>query len=78
VRNHHEDPFASPIAPPAATDTGGRRDEDFVAYLTIGHADARGTASGPMGEAVDHSFSQLAVEDIRAVVAYLRTVPPIA
>ena len=31
-----------------------------------------------MGEAVDHSFSQLAPEDIRAVVAYLRTVPPIA
>ena len=31
-----------------------------------------------MGEAVDQSFSQLAPQDIRAVVAYLRTVPPIA
>ena len=31
-----------------------------------------------MGEAVDHSFSQLAPEDIRAVVAYLRSVPAIA
>jgi mono/diheme cytochrome c family protein len=31
-----------------------------------------------MGEAVDHSFSQFAPEDIRAVVAYLRTVPPLA
>jgi mono/diheme cytochrome c family protein len=30
-----------------------------------------------MGEAVDHSFSQLAAEDIQAVVTYLRTVPPI-
>src|SRR5260370_23663631 len=29
-----------------------------------------------MGEAVDHSFSQLTGEDIRAVVAYLRSVPP--
>ena len=28
-----------------------------------------------MGEAVDQSFSQLAPEDIRAVVAYLRSVP---
>ena len=37
-----------------------------------------GTASGPMGEAVDHSFSQLAPEDIRAIVAYLRSVPAIA
>ena len=31
-----------------------------------------------MGEAVDHSFSQLAPEDIRAIVTYLRSVPPIA
>src|SRR6202035_4932324 len=30
------------------------------------------------GEAVDHSLSRLAAEDIRAVVAYLRTVPAIA
>ena len=29
-----------------------------------------------MGEAVDHSLSQLAPEDIRAIVAYLRSVPP--
>jgi mono/diheme cytochrome c family protein len=28
-----------------------------------------------MGEAVEHSLSQLAPEDIRAVVAYLRSVP---
>ena len=31
-----------------------------------------------MGEAVDHSLSQLAPEDIRAVVAYLRSVPATA
>ena len=30
-----------------------------------------------MGEAVDHSLSRLAPEDIRALVAYLRTVPAI-
>jgi mono/diheme cytochrome c family protein len=29
-----------------------------------------------MGEAVDHSLSQLAPEDVRAIVAYLRSVPP--
>ena len=66
------------ISSDKATGIGGWRDEDLVAYLTIGHADGHGTASGPMGEAVDHSFSQLAQEDIRAVVAYLRTVPPTA
>jgi hypothetical protein len=78
VRNHHDDPFGSLIVPPVATDTGGWRNGDLVAYLTIRHADARGTGSGPMGETVDHSLSQLAAEDIRAVVAYLRTVPSIA
>jgi len=36
-----------------------------------------GTASGPMGEAVDHSFSRLTPEDVHAVVAYLRSVPAI-
>jgi mono/diheme cytochrome c family protein len=58
------------------TGVGAWRDEDLVTYLSIGHATGHGTASGPMGEAVDHSLSQLAPEDIRAMVAYLRTVPP--
>jgi len=29
-----------------------------------------------MSEAVDHSFSQFAPEDIRSIVAYLRSMPP--
>jgi mono/diheme cytochrome c family protein len=66
------------ISPDKATGVGGWSDNDLVSYLSIGHADGHGTASGPMGEAVDHSFSQFAPEDIRAMVAYLRTVPAIA
>jgi mono/diheme cytochrome c family protein len=66
------------ISSDKATGVGGWRDEDLESYLAIGHADGHGSASGPMGEAVDHSFSLLAAEDIRAVVAYLRTVPAIA
>jgi len=60
------------------TGVGAWSDDDLVSYLSIGHADGHGTASGPMGEAVDHSLSHLGQEDIRAVVAYLRTVPAIA
>jgi mono/diheme cytochrome c family protein len=56
------------------TGVGAWSDDDLVSYLSIGHADGHGTASGPMGEAVDHSLSHLAQQDIRAVVAYLRTV----
>ncbi len=60
------------------TGAGAWSDDDLVSYLSIGHADGHGTASGPMGEAVDHSLSHLAQQDIRAVVGYLRSVPAIA
>jgi mono/diheme cytochrome c family protein len=66
------------ISSDKTTGVGGWREEDLVSYLSVGHADGHGTASGPMGEAVDHSFSQMAPEDVRAMVAYLRSVPPIA
>jgi mono/diheme cytochrome c family protein len=66
------------ISSDKTTGIGGWRDDDLVSYLSTGHAVGHGTASGPMGEAVDHSFSQMAPEDIRAVVAYLRSVPPTA
>ena len=57
---------------------GAWSDDELVSYLSTGHAAGRGTASGPMGEAVDHSFSRMPPEDIRALVAYLRSVPAIA
>jgi mono/diheme cytochrome c family protein len=66
------------ISSDKTTGVGAWRDDDLISYLSIGHAAGHGTASGPMGEAVDHSFSQMAPEDVRAMVAYLRSVPPIA
>ncbi len=44
------------ISSDKATGVGGWRDDDLVSYLSIGHAPGHGTASGPMGEAVDHSL----------------------
>lgn len=64
------------ISSDKTTGLGNWRDEDIISYLSIGHAPGHGTASGPMGEAVDHSFSRMAPEDIKALVAFLRTVPP--
>jgi mono/diheme cytochrome c family protein len=52
--------------------------EDVFVYLSKGHAMGHGTASGPMGEAVDDSFSYMAPEDVRAVVTYLRSIPAVA
>jgi mono/diheme cytochrome c family protein len=64
------------ISSDKSTGVGGWKDEDLAAYLSSGHAPGHGAASGPMGEAVDHSLSQMAPEDISAIVAYLRSVPP--
>ena len=57
---------------------GSWSDEEIFTYLAKGHASGRGTASGPMGEAVDHSFSQMDQADIRALVTYLRSIPAVA
>ena len=60
------------------TGIGAWSDDEVFNYLAKGHAAGRGTASGPMGEAVDHSFSQMDPADIRAVVTYLRSIPAVA
>ena len=59
------------------TGIGKWSDDEVFDYLAKGHAADRGTASGPMGEAVDHSFSQMDAADIRALVTYLRSVPAV-
>ena len=64
------------ISSDEATGLGGWTDEDIAFYLSAGHVHGHGTASGPMGEAVDHSFSKMARADIEAMVTFLRSVPP--
>jgi mono/diheme cytochrome c family protein len=63
------------ITPDHHSGVGTWSDEDLSHYLAIGHADGRGTAAGPMGEAIDESLSHLKSTDIAAIVNYLRTVP---
>jgi mono/diheme cytochrome c family protein len=64
------------ITSDAGTGVGAWSDDELAQYLAVGHVEGHGTASGSMGEAVDASFGYLANSDIRAIVAYLRTVPP--
>jgi mono/diheme cytochrome c family protein len=61
-----------------ASGVGDWTNQSLTRYLATGHAEGRGTAAGPMGEAVDLSLVHLTGEDIAAMVAYLRTNPPIA
>jgi mono/diheme cytochrome c family protein len=57
---------------------GAWSEADLAHYLALGHADGRGTATGPMGEAVDDSLRYLSQSDITAMVTYVRTVSGIA
>jgi mono/diheme cytochrome c family protein len=63
------------ITADSATGLGAWSDEEIAQYLSTGHAKGRGTGSGPMGEAIALSFSKMTPGDIRAMVAYLRSVP---
>jgi mono/diheme cytochrome c family protein len=66
------------ITPDHASGIGEWSDTDLAHYLSMGHAVGRGTASGPMGEAVDASLRYLAPEDVAALVVYVRSVPAVA
>jgi mono/diheme cytochrome c family protein len=70
--------YAFNITSDKGTGIGAWSDDEVSAYLAKGHALNRGTAAGPMGEAVDQSFSHMSGSDIRALVVYVRSVPAIA
>jgi mono/diheme cytochrome c family protein len=66
------------ITPDRSSGVGAWSDAQLSQYLSAGHADGRGTASGPMGEAVDESLSHLEPSDIASIVAYVRSVAAVA
>jgi mono/diheme cytochrome c family protein len=51
---------------------------DLSRYLSTGHADGHGTATGPMEAVETVSLTHMTAGDISAIVAYLRTIPAIA
>ncbi len=52
-------------------------EEDLVRYLSTGHSMDRGSAFGPMAEAVHLSFAKMTPSDIKAIAEYVRSVPPV-
>ncbi len=56
---------------------GGWSDDALASYLSTGHADGHSSASGPMAEAVSYSLRYANADDIKATVAYLRSIPAI-
>jgi mono/diheme cytochrome c family protein len=55
---------------------GAWSDAQLGNFLSSAHAADRGSAAGPMAEAVEHSLQYLTPQDLNALVAYLRTTPP--
>lgn len=60
------------------TGIGAWRKDALIRYLSTGHAHGHGTASGPMGEAVDGSLAYLTPGDVKAIVTYVRSVPAVS
>jgi len=56
---------------------GGWSDDSLASYLSTGHADGHSSASGPMAEAVSNSLRYVNADDVKAIVAYLRSIPAI-
>jgi mono/diheme cytochrome c family protein len=51
--------------------------DDLVRYLSTGHSEDRGSAFGPMAEAVHLSFAKMTPSDIKSIAEYVRSVPPV-
>ena len=66
------------ITPDPKSGVGEWSETDLAQYLAKGHANGRGTATGPMGEVVDESLQYLTHSDIAAMVTYLRSVSRIS
>jgi len=61
------------ITPDPHWGIGSWSDEQLEGYLSIGHAEGRGSAGGPMSEVV--SLRYLTAPDIKAIATYLKSVP---
>ncbi|HEY8507428.1 MAG TPA: cytochrome c [Steroidobacteraceae bacterium] len=53
-------------------------EEELEQYLKTGHSQNRGSAFGPMAEAVHLSFQKLTPSDVSAIVEYVRSIPPVS
>ena len=69
--------YAPNITPDGHEGIGAWGDDEVVTYLKTGTAPGArpGVAAGPMRQTIMESLSQVRDEDLKAMVAYLRTIP---
>lgn len=61
-----------------ASGIGSWSQSELLQYLSTGHSMNRGSAFGPMAQAVHLSFQNLTPSDLGAIAEYVRSVPPIS
>jgi hypothetical protein len=67
--------YAPNITSDKVSGIGGWSDEELASYLKTGIAGDKACAAGLMAEAVENSFQHMSDDDIKAMIAYLRTLP---
>jgi mono/diheme cytochrome c family protein len=70
--------FAPNITPHAVAGIGGWSQAEIVTYLKTGRVTGKAQAAGGMAEAVTNSLQHLSNDDLAAIAAFLKTVPPIS
>lgn len=68
--------YAPNITSDKVSGIGAWSDAELHQYLRSGRVPGKAQAAGGMAEAITHSLSKLQDDDLSAIVAYLRTVPP--
>ncbi|WP_071796789.1 cytochrome c [Natronohydrobacter thiooxidans] len=69
--------LAPNLTPDPVTGLGEWSERDIADYLSKGHADNVVQAAGPMADFVRHASSHLEEDDLAAIAAYLKAIPPI-
>jgi fructose 5-dehydrogenase cytochrome subunit len=70
--------YAPNITPDANAGIGAMGADESLRYLEFGKVAGKAQAGGEMGLAVQLSFNKLSVDDLKAIVTYMRSVPAIS
>lgn len=65
------------ITPDKNAGIGNWSQEELVTYLKTGFVAGKASASGAMGEAIEHSLQHLSDSDLNAIATYIRSVPAV-
>ena len=70
--------IAPNLTPDESAGLGAFSDDEIVHFLMTGEYDDGSTVKGPMKRIVENGTSKLTEDDVRAIVAYIRSIPAVA